>query len=204
MTKRILPLFWLAALLGAFVSVGVSAPAFAGPTVASAPATVTDVMKALALLPPECWLEHVKVNCVPIAHYDRMKDAVPFVKAAVAHAKDLEEAVTVSAWAAWETNFKTALRGDGGKSVGPLQLQAHILAPEKAVDSELSIIAWLNLKHRAEVECIHNPADERLALIASGNCFMARRKVAHRTDAITKALATLQAGTILEAHLQHE
>jgi hypothetical protein len=202
MTKRILPLFWLTALL---VSVCAAAPARAeGSTIASAPATVTDVMKALALLPPECWLEHVKVNCVPIAHYDRMRDAVPIVKAAVAHARDLEEAVTVSAWSAWETNFKTTLRGDGGKSVGPLQLQAHVLAPEKAVDPELSIIAWLNLKHRAEVECAKNPEDERLALIASGNCFMARRKVAHRTDAIMRALAAIQADAVLESHLQHE
>jgi hypothetical protein len=200
MTKRI-PLFWLTALLG---SVCVPAPAFAGSPAPSAPATVADVMRVLALLPPECWLEHVKDNCPPIAHYDRMREAVPFVQAAVAHARDLEEAVTVSAWSAWETNFKTTLRGDGGKSVGPLQLQAHILAPEKAVDLDLAIVAWLNLKHRAEVECIRNPEDERLALIASGNCFMARRKVAHRTDAITRALATVQADTVLESHLQHE
>jgi hypothetical protein len=86
--------------------------------------------------------------------------------------------------------------------VGPFQLQAHILAPEKAVDPNASTVAWLALKHRAELECMGNPPDERLALIASGNCAMGRRKVAHRAVAVRAVLDAFQEQLV--SFLQHE
>jgi hypothetical protein len=164
-------------------------------------------MRALAILPQECsfYMMTRTANCVAIAHYDRMKGAKAVVKAAVAHARDLEEAVTVSAWSGWETNFRTELRGDGGKSVGPLQLQEHVLTADDAVDPDKAVVAWLNLKHRAEVECIQNPQNERLALIASGNCFMGRRKVAHRAKAVSDVLAAIQKREdVVTGQLAHE
>ena len=55
-----------------------------------------------------------------------MKNAPVMAKAIVAHARDLEEAVTIAAWSVWEANMVTTALGDHGKSVGPLQLQAHV------------------------------------------------------------------------------
>jgi len=187
-------IFSLAVVVQTFVAAG--SPAFAeGEPAAATKPTEGAIMRALAILPPECWLYQTKPQtCTAVGHYERLKNAPVMAKAIVAHARDLEEAVTIAAWSVWEANMVTTALGDHGKSVGPLQLQAHVLPAEKAVDPEQAVVAWLNLKHRAEVECARNPESERLALIASGNCFMGRMKVAHRAGAVSRVLATLQHG----------
>jgi hypothetical protein len=79
------------------------------------------------------------------------------------------DAVLMLRWAYGEDpSFRICAVGDGGKALGPFQLQN---APESiACDPTQAAKVWLIRAHANARLCKDNPPDVRLASLASGKC----------------------------------
>jgi hypothetical protein len=78
----------------------------------------------------------------------------------------------------YESANRRCAIGDGGKSLGPWQLQGVDVSI--ACNPSRAFAAWLTLAHT--VTCKDLPEDEELSALASGSCNKAHKKVSHRAD----------------------
>ena len=84
------------------------------------------------------------------------------------------------------------IAGDGGKALGPWQLQ-HV-SPGIACIPATAARRWLEMAHESFKRCGSLPVDQRLAALASGNCAHGTMVSADRMrDARRDLMAVLQA-----------
>lgn len=97
------------------------------------------------------------------------KPGAPAVARAVATtAPDRTWAARMTVYAVLESGLELCAEGDGGKSLGPWQLQR---APrEVACDPARAAAEWLARARQSESDCALLPRDERLAELVSGSC----------------------------------
>ena len=84
------------------------------------------------------------------------------------------DAVLMVRWAYGEDpRFRACAVGDGGKSLGPMQLQQ--VPASIACDAKAAPRVWLGRAHASVALCVHNAMDEKLAALASGKCDRGRK-----------------------------
>lgn len=97
---------------------------------------------------------------------------------------------------AGESMFRTTdsmgkcLAGDGGRALGPFQLQ-HT-PRELACATTTAARLWLMMAHASTRRCFGLKPEERLAALASGNCGAGRAISRARINAARMALASIQ------------
>lgn len=147
--------------------------------------TVEDVQALQALIPPEAH-PHGKP-----AGFERAGEAKRVALAIAKGARSSEEAALAAVYAAYEASNEPKAEGDGHKSFGLFQLNGERTPKECAFDPDCAFGVWKALKDDAETRCARNPPEERLAVIASGSCDLARAKVRVRYQIAARVLAEL-------------
>jgi hypothetical protein len=144
---------------------------FAGPIgivepAADPKATADDVLAMMAKLPV------VEVPKTPeqnrLGHWERIGVARELA-AAIAEVAPTRTAASLHVvYAAFEGGNQRCAAGDGGKSLGPYQLQR--LPESVACDPLAAARIWQERANYSWKRCTKNPPEERLAQLASGSC----------------------------------
>lgn len=115
-------------------------------------------------------------------HFERLGIAGELAVAIALVAPSRTAASLMVLYAAFEGGNLRCAEGDGGKALGPYQLQG--VAREVACDPVASSRAWLRLADWSWKVCTkaESPPDERLAFLASGSCDRGRKKVRARAE----------------------
>jgi hypothetical protein len=124
-----------------------------------------------------------------VGHWERLGVAGELAVAIATVAPSRETAALMALYAAFEGGNQACAVGDGGKSLGPFQLQrASTLTACSALPAAR---AWLKLADWSWKTCAGNPPDERLALLASGSCQRGRQQVRKRAELARRILTEL-------------
>lgn len=142
--------------------------------------TTTVVVDMVRMVPAEC---RGKTVCSDAPGGFGRAKAVPRIAAAIAQAVNeetatvlgspKEDAALVVVFGARESSFRTCASGDRGESLGFIQLQG--LRAGVACDPLAATREWLRRAREAMRTCVESPPEERLALLASGKCTLARQ-----------------------------
>jgi hypothetical protein len=126
------------------------------------------------------------IERVPPGGYERGGDALA-IAAAIAELADgsitgdvWEDAALVAVYSSLEGANRRCPVGDGGKSLGPLQLQRSSRAV--ACTPALAVAEWLRRARDSVARCAKLQPDERLAALASGSCDRGRALVRQRAE----------------------
>jgi hypothetical protein len=141
---------------------------------------------------------------VPPGGYERGADAIAMAEAI---AELADGSITGDVWgdaalevvyAAMESGNRHCAVGDGGKSLGYLQLQRASRAV--ACNPRQALAEWIRRAKEILVLCAANEPDERLAALASGSCDRGRAVVRRRAK-MARALRSdlVAAGDLLAA-----
>ena len=149
---------------------------------------VGDVIAMMAKIPNECGLDRSCPWCPPgdeacqlrAAGFDRSRDAREIAAVIASAAPSREDAVLSTVYAAFESANHKRARGDGGKSLGPWQMQR--LSPEVAFNPALALPVFLDRARRSMEHC------GSMAEYVSGNCDHGRQKAALRAELVAKLL----------------
>jgi len=152
--------------------------------------TPDDVMAMIAQIPVQ--LGHWKP-----AGFDRVPDAKAFAEA-IADTADgsllgdvRNDAALMAVFVAYEGGFRKCPVGDGGKSLGGLQLQRA--SRRVACTPSLAVAEWLARAQESMQTCAGLPPEERLASLASGSC-QAGRSLVRRRVQVARRVALLAQG----------
>jgi hypothetical protein len=142
-------------------------------------ASPEDVLSWMAKV-PAC--EGGKPGCERPGRWDHIGIAPEIAKAIAAVAPSRSAASLMVVYSLWEGGNQRCAVGDGGRSLGPFQLQDR---PEAiACDPVSAARVWLRMAEYSWKACEAKglPPDERLAQLASGSCDRARDKVRKRAE----------------------
>lgn len=112
--------------------------------------------------------------------FSKRRDAEEIASAIVSVVDTWYEAQLMVVYAAYESNFVARAVGDHGLSFGAWQLRG--VAPQCAVTPACAAQVWIKRARRAAIDCAAFPEPERLAPLASGNCYHARKKTRWRVE----------------------
>jgi len=144
--------------------------------------TAQDVMVMFTMIPEERTL--ISGNGAA-AHFERSRDAKRIAEAISAGVQNEDDpwmrAAEGAVYAAYEAAVQACPKaGDGGKSFGTWQMQE--VREDVACNPLRAFPVWLSRAKQSEVDCRNNPKDEKLAELASGSCFKAKKKVRLRRE----------------------
>jgi hypothetical protein len=100
------------------------------------------------------------------------------------------DAALLGVYAYRESSLRACASGDGGKSLGPWQLQR--LPPSVACAPADAARVWLHVARASIERCAELPLPERLAALASGSCARGRRLVRWRWEQAGALLAQVE------------
>ena len=135
--------------------------------------TSADVLEMMSRLPS------TEMGHAPYA-WDRVGHAKEISEAIATVAPDRETAATMVVYSVYEGGNRRCAVGDGGKALGPFQLQG---APRAvACDPVQAARVWLAKANASLADCSNLAPDDRLAELVSGSCkhgrVLARRRAA--------------------------
>lgn len=138
-----------------------------------------DVLEMMADIPP-------MGAYVRTGHAQEIADAIADKAEPLEGLSLRETEALLAVYAAKESANQLCPVGDGGKSLGVLQLQG--VPASLACRPSTAVPLWLARARSSMALCASNAPDERLAALASGRCDRGRQKVAERMR-LAKALA---------------
>ena len=152
------------------------------PEPSEAKVTAEDVLSWMAELPP-VEVPHTAEQKKP-AHWEKIGNAPELAAVIAKLAPNRDAASLMTVYEVFEGGNQKCAVGDGGKALGPFQLQG---VPESvACDAEAAGRVWLRKAKDSWETCKHNLPDEKLALLASGRCdkghVLARRRAKYARD----------------------
>lgn len=178
----------------ATVSLFPAAVAVADTSPAARIVSVDEVIAMQAELPPEAH-PHAKP-----AGYDKAGDAVAVARSISKYAKTYKAASLAATYAAYESSNQIRAKGDRRngeyRSFGAFQLN-EITPQECSLNLDCAVQVWFALTEDAETRCAQNPPDEKLAVVASGDCSLGRQKVRIRAEIAKRVLNKLEINSML-------
>jgi hypothetical protein len=155
-------------------------------------ATSPEVLSWMAEI-PAC--ESEKRGCERAGRWNKIGIAPEIAQAIASVAPTRSAASLMTVYEVWEGGNARCAEGDGGRSLGPFQLQDR--AREIACDPMSAARVWLRMAEYSWKTCEKKglPPDERLAQLASGSCDRAREKVRKRAE-LARRIAHIDPGEI--------
>jgi hypothetical protein len=142
------------------------------------PASPDEVLSWMSRLP-------VTETAQRSGHWDRIGNAASIADAIAEVAPDRRTAAEMTVYAVFEGGNRACAVGDGGKSLGPWQMQR--LPASVACDARQAAAVWLERAAKSRIDCAALPENEQLAALSSGNCGHGH-VVSRRRDALAKGL----------------
>lgn len=135
--------------------------------------SASDVLSMMSRL-PSTEMGHAPYAWDHVGHAQEIAEAIATV------APDRETAATMAVYAVYEGGNRRCAIGDGGKAIGPFQLQGASRAV--ACDPVQAARVWLAKANASRVDCAGLTPDDQLAELASGSCghgrVLSRRRAA--------------------------
>jgi hypothetical protein len=144
------------------------------------PVSADDVLAMMSRLP-------VTETSHTLGHWERIGNATQIAYAIATVAPDRTTAALMVTYSAFEGGNRKCAVGDGGRSLGPYQLQR--VSPAIACDPMKAATEWLARATASVEACSDLPEDERLSAYVSGNCEHGH-VLARRRATIAKAIVT--------------